>query len=129
MKRVLWIAVLLVPLAFAAPLVADPGESVVRVSAFTRFPNPLRPWEKPAPLEGIGSGVFIGGNRILTNAHVVKYASEIYVQWTPDGEKGEAKIQLMSVYLDLAILTVSTDKFFDKRRPLARSAPLPKIKE
>ena len=38
-------------IAAGSPALADPAESVVKVTAFTRFPNPIRPWEKPAPIE------------------------------------------------------------------------------
>ncbi|HYM35987.1 MAG TPA: hypothetical protein VET48_11355, partial [Steroidobacteraceae bacterium] len=55
-------------------------ESVVKVFASMRVPDPTKPWTKQAPGEVTGSGVVIGGNRILTNAHVVLYANEIQVQ-------------------------------------------------
>jgi S1-C subfamily serine protease len=108
---------------------ADPADSVVKVTAFIRFPDPMRPWEKSKPVEGFGSGVYIGNKRILTNAHVVTYASELYVQWSPGGEKIEAKIEAQSVDLDLAVLTTADEKFFDKRKPLPRAKEWPKIKD
>ncbi len=111
------------------PLRADPADSVVKVTAFTRFPDPTRPWEKAKPTEGGGSGVYIGNKRILTNAHVVNYASELYVQWSPTGEKMDAKIEAVSVDLDLAVLSVADEKFFDKRKPLPRANKLPRSKD
>ncbi|MBI1832260.1 MAG: trypsin-like peptidase domain-containing protein [Planctomycetes bacterium] len=108
---------------------ADPAESVVKITAFTRFPDPNRPWEKPRPKEGSGSGVYIGGNRILTNAHVVTFASEVYVQWNPTDEKTDAKLFAISVDLDLALITVADEKFFNKRKPLPMSVQIPKLKD
>ena len=53
---------------------------VVKIHAIHHSPDLLRPWTKSAPRQVNGSGVVINGKRILTNAHVVKYASQIYVQ-------------------------------------------------
>ena len=123
-------AAIWVQLAVAiSPAFADPADSVAKITAFTRFPDPRRPWEKSRPTEGSGSGVFIGGNRILTNAHVVNHASELYVQWKPADEKIEAKLHAISVDLDLAILTVADEKFFAKRKPLPITKQIPKLKD
>ena len=53
---------------------------VVKIHASQQGPDLLRPWTKSSPRQVKGSGVVIDGKRILTNAHVVKYASQIYVQ-------------------------------------------------
>ena len=45
--------------------------SVVKVFATLRYPDPFKPWSKQAPSEVTASGVVIEGKRILTNAHVV----------------------------------------------------------
>jgi hypothetical protein len=45
--------------------------SVVKIFATVRYPDPQKPWSKQAPSEISGSGVVLEGNRILTNAHVV----------------------------------------------------------
>ena len=108
---------------------ADPDDAVVKVTAFLRPPNAVRPWDNGQPVQVTGSGAYIGENRIVTNAHVVAYGSEIYVQWSPTGEKGEAKIEALSADLDLAVLTVANAKFFDKREPLLRAKELPKVKD
>ena len=53
---------------------------VVKIHAVHHTPDVLRPWTKNSPQQVKGSGVVIAGKRILTNAHVVRYASQIYVQ-------------------------------------------------
>jgi len=53
--------------------------SVVKVFSTMRFPDPFKPGQA-APNEVSGSGVVIEGRRILTNAHVVLYASQVQVQ-------------------------------------------------
>jgi S1-C subfamily serine protease len=53
---------------------------VVKVFSTMRYPDPFKPWTKQAPTEVTGSGVVIEGKRILTNAHVVLYASQVQVR-------------------------------------------------
>ena len=53
---------------------------VVKIHATQHAPNLLSPWRKRRPQQVKGSGVVIDGKRILTNAHVVRYAKQIYVQ-------------------------------------------------
>jgi S1-C subfamily serine protease len=108
---------------------ADPADSVVKVTSFIRPPDPTRPWEKGKPVEGSGSGVYIGGNRILTNAHVVHFATEITVQWKQGGQKADAKVEAISLELDLALLTVADKPFFAKHPPLTLAKQLPKVKD
>ena len=54
--------------------------AVVKVFSTSRLPDPYKPWTKQAPRESTGTGVIIEGKRILTNAHVVLYASQVQVQ-------------------------------------------------
>jgi hypothetical protein len=54
--------------------------SVVKVFSTMRYPDPFKPWTKQAPAEITASGVVIEGKRILTNAHVVLYASQVQIQ-------------------------------------------------
>ena len=71
---------------------AGTADSVVKVFTQMRLPNPLRPWVKQNPVEVMGSGVVIERNRILTNAHLVLYADEIFVQGGQGGDRVEAKV-------------------------------------
>src|ERR1700712_5040885 len=69
----------------AAPVNIE--SSVVKVFSTMRYPDPFKPWTKQAPAEATGSGVVIEGRRILTNAHVVLYASQVQVQASAAGDK------------------------------------------
>jgi S1-C subfamily serine protease len=104
---------------------APPEDSVVRVFASLRLPNPARPWSKQNPVDVMGTGVVIEGKRILTNAHVVYYASEVKVQGRQGGDRFEAKVATIGPGIDLATLTVEDETFFEKRPPLARIAKRP----
>jgi len=60
---------------------------VVKIFATVRYPNPYQPWTKDSPEDQTGSGVVIEGRRILTNAHVVDYASQVQIQAIRPGIK------------------------------------------
>lgn len=66
--------------------------SVVKIHVTVRRPNLTQPWTKESPQDVTGSGLVIEGNRIITNAHVVAYASQIYVQPYQSAEKLVAKV-------------------------------------
>jgi S1-C subfamily serine protease len=108
---------------------AGPADSVVKVSALLSYPNPLQPWTKGKAVEVTGTGVVIEGRKILTNAHLVTYATEVSVQPRPGGDKFEAKVTGVGTDIDLAVLTVTEEKFFEKRPALARARQLPKVQD
>jgi S1-C subfamily serine protease len=103
------------------------ADSVVKVFTQMRLPNPVRPWVKQNPVEVMGSGVVIDGKRILTNAHLVLYADEVFVQGGQGGDRVEAKVTAIGPGIDLAVLTLEDDTFFAKRPPIARASKLPEI--
>jgi S1-C subfamily serine protease len=113
----------------APPAAAGPEESVVKVFAAVRFPNPVQPWAKGQPAQTTGSGVIIEGKRILTNAHLVAYGTEVYVQARQGADKVEAKLQALNTESDLAVLTVSDEKFWEKRGALPRMRQLPRVQD
>lgn len=104
-------------------------DSVVKVFATTRRPELAKPWSKQSPQEVTGSGAIIDGNRILTNAHVVEYASQIQIQANQAGDKLEAKLVAIAPAVDLAVLTVEDPAFFKTHAAIPRSRPLPRIKD
>ena len=99
---------------------AGSADSVVKVFSQMRLPNPIRPWIKQNPVEVMGSGVVIEGKRILTNAHLVLYADEIFVQGGRGGDRVEAKVAAIGPGIDLAVLTLDDEAFFAKRPPIAQ---------
>src|ERR1700759_2476917 len=69
----------------AVPASADANfdtvaNSVVKIFSTVRYPDVFKPWTKDAPSSITGSGVVIEGKRILSNAHVVEYASQVQIQ-------------------------------------------------
>lgn len=113
-----------------APAIPRPVErSVVKIFATVRPPDPIRPWSKAQPREVSGSGVVIDGHRILTNAHIVAYASQLQVQGHESGERVPATVEHFAPGIDLAVLKVDDETFFAERPPLPRAPRLPIIKE
>ena len=76
-----------------------------------------------------GSGVVIEGKRILTNAHVVLYASQVQIQANQAGDKISATVVAISPGIDLAVLKLDDETFFDTHPPLPRASTLPQIKD
>lgn len=127
----------LVPLARAqAPATPAAGpkppaieNSVVKIFATVQYPDVFKPWTRQAPAEQSGTGVVIEGRRILTNAHVVLYAKEVQVQAHQSGDRLPANVEFIAPGIDLAVLTLEDDSFFDTHAPLVRSRELPQIKD
>src|SRR5262249_25588590 len=104
-------------------------ESVVKISATHRLPDLVRPWAKQNPREVSGTGVVIDGKRILTNAHVVLYSSQLFVESSQSGDKRTATVESISPGMDLAVLKLDDEAFFEGRAPLKRTESLPKVKD
>ena len=102
---------------------------VVKIHAVQHAPDLLRPWAKNSPQQVKGSGVVIEGRRILTNAHVVKHASQIYVQPNQSASHISARIEAITPGMDLAILKLDDESFFDKRGTLPFAQELPRVKD
>lgn len=115
----------------AAPASIPPNleNAVVKVFSTLRPPDPFKPWSKAAPVEVTGSGVVIEGKRILTNAHVVGYASQVQVQANQAGDKVSATVLAISRGMDLALLKLDDESFFDGRPPAKRANLLPEVRD
>ena len=103
--------------------------SVVKIFSTVRYPDPYQPWTKQSPVDQTGSGVVIEGKRILTNAHVVNYASQVQIQANQAGDKISATVEAIAPGIDLAVLKLDDESFFDTHPPLARAKTLPGIKD
>ncbi|HUN24833.1 MAG TPA: trypsin-like peptidase domain-containing protein [Steroidobacteraceae bacterium] len=117
------------PAASTAPVPESIESSVVKIFATMRYPSPFKPWTKQEPTAVTASGVVIEGNRILTNAHAVVYASDIQVQASGEGDKVSASVAAMAPGIDLAVLKLDDSSFFRRHPAIARSSALPQIKD
>ncbi len=102
---------------------------MVKVFATVRPPDLARPWTKLTARDVSGSGFVIEGRRIVTNAHVVLYASQVQVQSVQAGDKFLASVESIAPGIDLAVLKLTDEGFFDTHPPLPRSQSLPKLRD
>jgi S1-C subfamily serine protease len=114
----------------AAQAAADGiGKSVVKITATVRYPDRFQPWSKKAPVSSVANGVVIEGGRILTIAHAVAYASEMQIEAGEGGDKVTATIEGISPEIDLAVLKLDDDTFFNTHPPLKRARKLPQTND
>jgi S1-C subfamily serine protease len=151
MRFLLFLCLALPPMALAEPVSPAPSPSpegtaaaqssqaitpsksventVVKVFSTLRAPDPAKPWSKQSPSDITGSGVVIPGKRILTNAHVILYASEVQIQANQAGDKISAHVEAVAPGIDLAVLKLDDEKFFDSHPPLRFRKNLPDAKD
>jgi S1-C subfamily serine protease len=120
--------------AMPAPAATDADSaavenSVVKVFSSVRSPDLIKPWTKQSPREISGTGIVIEGKRILTNAHVVLYASQVQIQANQAGDKISATVEAVAPGIDLAVLKLDDETFFDTHPALQRATDLPQIKD
>lgn len=104
-------------------------DSVVRIEVTSRGPDYFRPWSKRSPSKSSGSGVMIEGNRILTNAHVVRFASQIQVQQHGASDQHAARVIAVGPEIDLAILELEDASVSEAIPPLEMDDTLPKLRQ
>lgn len=94
--------------------------SVVRIAATSQEPNYRVPWEAGGVVQGVGAGFVIGGERIMTNAHVVSNARFLTVAREGDPRQYVARVEHIAHDCDLAVLRIEekAELFFADTRPL-----------
>jgi S1-C subfamily serine protease len=110
---------------------ADVRESVVKIYSTYRGPDFESPWTKQPPQEFTGSGFVIAGDLILTNAHVVEQASQIFVQPPQIADRLRAELVHIARGIDLALIRIrqssEREPFHGKHPALALQGELPAI--
>jgi S1-C subfamily serine protease len=115
---------------------SEPEKSVVQI--FTEFvePNWNAPWIFGLPRRASGTGFLIDGNRIMTNAHVVAWTTQLVVRRYHDPKPYFAKVEYVAHDIDLAVIKIidpTTGKedpdsdFYKGMKPLD-FGPLPKVR-
>jgi S1-C subfamily serine protease len=104
-------------------------KSVVKIHASVRQLDPFRPWSRGTSSDATGSGVVIAGKRILTNAHMVNNANQVYVQPDKSSEKLTASVAALAPGIDLALLKLDDESFFDAHPPLPTNPRIPDLKQ
>ena len=78
--------------------------SVFKIHTNASEPSMLEPWKVQGASASSGTGFYIGGGRILTNAHVVAHASFVTVQRDGDSRPVPARVKFIAHDCDLALL-------------------------
>ncbi|MEZ6241991.1 MAG: trypsin-like peptidase domain-containing protein [Phycisphaerales bacterium] len=111
----------------------NPRDAAVKIFSTIRRPDLVRPWTKTPPQDVTGTGFVIVGDRILTNAHVVANASQIFVQPPRSSDKLRAEVVAIATGIDLAVLQLSREsdreKFFANHPALPLEDALPEAGE
>ncbi|MBJ7326895.1 MAG: trypsin-like peptidase domain-containing protein [Chthoniobacterales bacterium] len=105
-------------LALPASAVAEPSQSMVRISTTSQQPDYTSPWNPPTVSDGVGAGFIIEGKRIMTNAHVVSNATFVTVLKEGDPTLWPARVVHIAHDCDLALLEVDDPAFFENTKPL-----------
>ena len=100
---------------------------VAKIECRKRSINYPAPWRKATTGQSRGTGVLIGKNRVLTNAHVVSHSTEITVQFGDGAKVLEAKLIAISQSVDLALLEFDNDPSLENIQPPKISSNRPAI--
>jgi S1-C subfamily serine protease len=113
---VLSVSALLCLAAAAAP--GDVTPAIVTVYTTYQEADWSQPWQMRAAATRTGSGCIVAGRRVLTNAHVVGDRTFLQVRRAGQADKFVAEVDAVSHELDLALLRVDDESFFEGADPL-----------
>lgn len=101
----------------------------VKVCCIRSKPNVEMPWQVGAQTSGTGSGCLLEGRRVLTNAHVVEFATTITLLRHGSPRRFLARTLHLGREYDLALLEVveDPDEFWTGTQPLALADELPAL--
>ncbi len=91
--------------------------SIVKVYVSSKSSSMYSPWNSNATTS-TGSGFVIEGQRIITNAHVVADHIFIEIQRNGNPKRYSAHVASISHELDIAVLTLDDERFFQNSQPL-----------
>lgn len=120
------------PIAAAAALSpaerrSIPYHSVVKIFVVAAQPNYLLPWQMGRQESCTGSGFVVHDKMIITNAHVVREATNVRVRRHGDSEKFSASVMCINHACDLAIIAVDDAAFWANMAPLTISPVIPHL--
>jgi S1-C subfamily serine protease len=119
LKPAICLLVLATPLAAQVPATGNGvAASVVHVQVFRSAFDWSQPWRQEGVSGASGSGFFIAGGRIMTNAHVIANARQILVRRPDEANPYVATLEAVGNDCDLAVLRVDDPAFAKGLRPL-----------
>lgn len=116
---------IILSLALIHPILADPGDSLVRVNSTLQTYNAAQPWEKNPPRTRRGLGALLPGNRILTTAAMAADSIYIELKSADSTLNVPAKVTAIDYDANLALLAPDGDPGFLKDlKPVELSSPV-----
>jgi S1-C subfamily serine protease len=115
------------PLGTPLPEGSETEKSVVQIFTSFQEPNWSAPWIFDIPRRASGTGFLIDGDRIMTNAHVVAFTTQLIVRRYRDPKPYFAKVEFVGHDIDLAVIKVEDPDFYKGMKPLD-FGPLPKVR-
>jgi len=106
---------------------SEPEKSVVQVFTSYQEPNWSAPWIFDTSRRASGTGFLIDGGRIMTNAHVVAWTTQLIVRRYHDPKPYFAKVEFVAHDIDLAVIKVEDPEFYKGMKPLDFGT-LPKVR-
>jgi S1-C subfamily serine protease len=102
-------------------------KSVVQIFTSFREPNWSSPWIFDMDHAASGTGFLIDGGRIMTNAHVVAWTTQLVVRKYHDPSPYLAHVEYVGHDVDLAVIKVDDPSFYEGMKPLEFGS-LPKVR-
>ncbi len=124
----LFFAFLVISLLSYSLLFASVKDAVVKIYTVSNAYNYHEPWQMMGQKSSHGSGFIIEGEKILTNAHVVAWATFVQVRRSGEAKKYTAKVEVVAHECDLAVLSLEDKSFFNGITPLKISS-LPELQD
>jgi S1-C subfamily serine protease len=115
------------PLGTPVPEGSETEKSVVQIFTSFQEPNWAAPWLFDLPRRASGTGFLIDGDRIMTNAHVVAWTTQLIVRRYHDPKPYFAKVEFVAHDVDLAVIKVQDPEFYKGMKPLDFGG-LPKVR-
>jgi S1-C subfamily serine protease len=107
----------------------DPYTATVQVTSTHAAPDLSKPWAR-LPIRTVsGSGFVVTGQRILTNAHLVEYATDIQIAGNRGEDKFSAHVVALDPVMDLALLKLDDETFFTSHPALPFDGTMPPVGE
>jgi S1-C subfamily serine protease len=106
---------------------SEAEKSVVQIFTSFQEPNWASPWIFDMPHRASGTGFLIDGNRIMTNAHVVAWTTQLLVRKYHDPKPYFATVEFVAHDIDLAVIKVEDPDFYKGMKPLDFGS-LPKVR-
>eukprot|EP00250_Pteridium_aquilinum_P013851 c21611_g1_i1 orf=220-1557(+) len=103
-------------------------DAVVKVFCVHTEPNFSLPWQMKRQFSSNSSGFIISGRRVLTNAHSVEHHTQVKVKRRGSDTKFLATVLAIGTECDIALLTVSSDEFWEGVSPVEFGA-LPSLQD